>query len=299
MAQKQNGKDKSYRPLFSPEEEKLLKSILEQNPPVVNLAIGELHIDTSYNERPRERLTYQIHYHFSAALLGVLMVARRPDGSCWIIDGATRQAGLLRRGESKRIVPCQVFETEGPKQEALLFAWFSSKRARAQIPLANNLNALGVAGVDKGFKKLLTQCGFEILKLQGPGYYHRAFTLDDDGSALQKTLFSIKSCWLPKPGARQARIPGTTVLGVAKVYCIYGQRPIDDQVRRIMTRFSPTQLYEKAVAKHVKAGGRTPNIHPNDRPGYIARILVDEINRNPGKSPKLDLAKLDDPRLGI
>ena len=84
----------------------------------------------------------QIYLHFSMALLGVLLVGLRSDGSLWVVDGATRVMGILRRGESQRIVPCLVFQSEGQKQESFLFSWFADKRSKTLIPLGNKLPTL-------------------------------------------------------------------------------------------------------------------------------------------------------------
>lgn len=293
MTQKKNGKDKSHKPLFSAEEDRLLKSFLVQTLPIVNLPVSALNIDESYNDRPRERMIQQIALHFSVALLGVLLVGQRSDGVHWVVDGASRTKGIKHRGENQRVVPCQVFQSEGQKQEAFLFSWFADKRSKTLIPLANKLNALGVAGVDRGFKKLIEQCGFSIPKVQGVGYYLQAYNLDDDGAALQKALYSIKAEWRDRH-----KLPGYMVLGVALVYRRYAPKAIDEQVRRILRNKTPDKLWETAVGRHIKTGGKTPRIHPEEKPAYIARVIVDAINRNPGKAGKLDLGKLDDSRVG-
>ena len=152
---------------------------------------------------------------------------------------------------------------------------------------------MGVAGVDRGFKKLIEQCGLTIPKLQGVGYYLRAFNLDDDGAALQKALYSIRDAWRDR-----FRIPGYMVLGVAFVYNRYSPKAMDEPVRRILKRYSPDNLWDLAVRRNVRVGGKAPRIHPDERPGYIARVIVEAVNKNPGKLGKLDLAKLDNQRGG-
>jgi hypothetical protein len=47
-----------------------------------------------------------------------------------------------------------------------------------------------------------------------------------------------------------------------------------------------------------KAGNKAPRIHPDDKPKLISRVLADEINKNPGKSGRIDILKLDESRIG-
>jgi hypothetical protein len=299
MTSKANGKAKVSKKeaLFSPDEMKLLKPILSQNPPIVELSIEVLNTDYSYQERPRERIVNQVATLFSEALLGVLIVGQRPDHSYWVCDGESRRQGIIRRGETKRIVKCLIYQTEGSKQEALLFAWFNSKRAREPTNLATNLNAYGVAGTDHGFKKAVEECGFCLLGrskrvLRGPGYAVKAWDLDGDGTSMRKALFAMKEAWKDNH-----TINGYMVLGVARLYH-YARRTVDDQVRQILRRTTPDQIMEWVAKRYASAGGKALRIHPDEKPILIARVLADRINKNPGKAGKIDVGRLDESRPG-
>jgi hypothetical protein len=304
MPQKSNGTSKpratppppKRKEMFSPEEKKILKSILDQKPPIVDLPVASLQADMSYQERPRERIVDQVASGLSEALLNVLIVAQRPDGTYWVIDGESRRQGILRRGEKQRVVPCQVFQTEGPKQEALLFQFFNSKRSKEPIKLANSLIALGVAGVDRGFVKAIEECGFKLGKgtrqLRGPGYVKRAWELDGDGTAMRKALYTLKDSWREK-----YQIHGYMVLGVARLYH-HIPRSIDDQVRRVLKAKSPDAIMDLVERRYASVGGKRPRIHPDDKPKLVERVIADLINKNPGAAGKIDLAKLDDARIG-
>jgi len=296
MTPKANGKDERHREMFSPEEKKILRSILDQKPPIVDLPVAALNADMSYQERPRERIVNQVATNLSEALLNVLIIAQRPDSTYWVIDGESRRQGILRRGEKQRVVHCQVFQTEGQKQEALLFQWFNSNRSKQPIKLANSLIALGVAGVDRGFTKTIEECGFTLGKgrrqLRGPGYVLQAWNLDGDGTAMKKALYTLKDAW-----RENYRIHGYMLLGVARLYH-HVPKSIDEQVRRILQRNSPDAIMDRVARRYASAGGKSPRIHPDDKPKLVERVIADLINKNPGAAGKIDLAKLDETRAG-
>ena len=298
---KKNGEAKAKRErgkvMFTPEEMKILKPILDQNPPIVELSIDQLNVDMSYQNRPRERITNQIAAHFSEALLGILVVGQRPDGSYWICDGETRRQGILRRGEKQRVVRCLLFKTEGPKQEALLFAWLNSRRSKEPTKLETNLQAYGVAGTDHGFAKAIEECGFSLIAggkrhLHGPSYVKAAWDLDGDGTAMRKALFALKDAWKD-----HYKIHGYMVLGVARLYHLT-RKSIDEQLRRVLQRTPPDEIMDRVARRYSLAGGRKPRIHPDEKPKLVTRVLADLINKNPGKAGRIDLLKLDESRVG-
>jgi hypothetical protein len=287
-----NGKDKSRppKPLFSAEEKKILDSILDQDPPVIELSISVLNVDLSYQDRPRDRIVNLVTTNFSQALLGIFSIGQRPDGSYWVCDGASRLQGLLNRGEKTRMVKCQVFQTTGPQQEALLFAYLNSRRSKEPTKLITNMQAYNVAGTDKGFGKAIAECGFTLTKgkcqLRGPVYVRMAWDLDGEGIAMRKALFSVKDCWRDK-----YKVPGYLIFGIALLYHSQA-RPIDDQVRRILSKNAPVDIMDAIAKRYMKAGGPV-RLHPHDQAKLTAHVLADMINKNPGKSGRIDIGRLN------
>jgi hypothetical protein len=295
---KKNGKDvRPPKGIFSADEMKLLKPILEQKPPIIDLPVSSLNVDMSYQDRPRKRIVDQVATNFSEALLGIFKVSQRPDGSYWVCDGESRRQGILCRGEKQRVVRCEVFETEGQKQEALLFAWFNSRRSKEPTKLETNLQAYSTAGTDHGFGRAVHECGFTLVRggkhqLRGPGYALQAWDLDGDGTAMRKALFAVKEAWRDRYD-----IHGYMVLGISRLYH-YSRKTIDDQVRRLLHRKSPDMIMELVQRRWAKAGAKGARIHPDDKPKLVSRVLADEINKNPGRSGKIDIEKLDESRVG-
>jgi hypothetical protein len=276
---------------FTPEEWAILAPILAQIPVIRELPVEILNIDMSYQDRPRERIVNQIATEFQEALLGVLKISQRPDGTYWVADGATRVLGILRRDEKHRLVRCEIFQTKGQQAEALLFAWSNSTRSKQPIKLGTNLQAYHVAGTDHGFGKLVEECGYRLTgkginSLRGPGYVKEAWDLDGNGTVLRKTLYAVKEAW-----KGLYPIHGNMLLGIALVY-VYPYRPVDEQVRRFLQRNPPSKIEEMITRRHVKSGIKTPRIHPGDRPPLIAALIVSEINKNPGRVGKIDFNRL-------
>jgi hypothetical protein len=276
---------------FTPAEWKILEPILSQNPPILELPVEAINIDWTYQTRPRDRIVNQIATDLHEALLSVLKISQRPDGTYWAADGATRVLGIMQRGERYRLVRCEIFQTPGQKAEALLFAWFNSNRSKQPIKLETNLQAYHIAGTDGGFGKLIEDLGYKLtgkskFALRGPGYVKKAWNLDDDGTVLRKTLYALKESW-----KGLYPIHGNVLLGIALVY-MYPYRTVDDQVRRFLQRSPPNVIEEMIARRHMKSGVKA-RIHPGDRPRLIAAMIVNEINKNPGKAGKIDFHKLE------
>jgi len=298
---KKNGKDMTrvQKPMFTVDEWRLVKPVLDQKTTIAELSIAQIEIDYSYQTRPRERIVTQIANNFLESLVGVLKVSQRADGSYKVMDGASRVLAIQARGE-QRIVRCEIYQVDSAKQEALLFAWFNSNRSHQPIKLETRLKAEHEAGTDHGFGKLIEHCDFTLVgggprHLDGPGYSVQAWHLDDDGTALEKALFALKSEWRER---HKHKISGYFILGIARLYYAFRMKSIDEQVRRILGRRSPEQLMEMCARRYARAGGRALRIHPDEKPRLISMVLALEINKNPGKSGKLDLNKLDEERLG-
>jgi hypothetical protein len=298
---KPNGKAKALEDLFTPDEMKLVHEILDTIPELEEISISEIGIDYSYQDRKRERKQAEIATQLKPGLLGVLKISRRPDGSLWAVDGATRILGLRERGEKVRKLRCEVFPMAGPKVEAVMFAWWNSKRSHTPTALENNMQAAYIAGTDGGFGKAIKECGFDFLssnkfrRLQGPGYVFKAWNLDGNGEVMKKSLYSCKDAWRDK-----FVCPGFMSYGVALFYWKTRPKRVDDQLRRLLHRKTPDEIMDAVTKEYLKAGGKG-HIHPDHKPPLIAAWLAKEINKNPGSAGKIDMTKFrekDEDRVG-
>lgn len=76
----------------------------------------QLRVDQTYQRSLNDSKRKRIASNFNWAALGVLLVARRPDGSLWVIDGQHRLAAAMSRSDV-RDVPVVIFEFGGNIQD--------------------------------------------------------------------------------------------------------------------------------------------------------------------------------------
>lgn len=296
-----NGKGKSparpVKPVFTPDETRILKPLLDQDPEIVRVAAKDIIVDDApgeYQDRERDTYVKKIAKDFSPALLGTLALGRRKDGSIHAMDGGTRVLAMLLRAEPDRLMNSQIFEETTKEQEALYLAFSNSTRARNPTKLITKLQAEHIAGTDRGFGDILEFCGFTLRKgkqqIHGPSYALKAFYLDDyKGEALKRALFTLKEAWRDR---YNYKIWGYAVLGVAMLYHSQ-RRSMDEQVRHVLKNNSPDKLMGLIIKQFVRlSDGREPRIHPDDKPELISSQIAKMINKHPGKTGKVDLAAL-------
>jgi hypothetical protein len=276
------------KPQLTEQEKEILDSVINQEAVYADLPLDQIQVDMSYQERPRETLVNQIATQFSEVMFGNLVISKRPDGSFWVVDGATRKFGLERGGHRARIVRCQIIRTSGPKQEALLFKHYNCNRK--MVPIANRINAEGIAGVNP-VRDIAIGCGFLLIGpksnkrvLKGQSFLAEAYDLDGTGEALRKALFAMKTCW---PGVR---LNGGDVKAIAAVY--HSQpRSCDDVVRKFLTNNGPEQL--DGTAYEIWGGARKKvkaRLHPGDRWRFAGKGVLFVINKNIRRSEnRLDI----------
>lgn len=126
--------------------------------------IEDLQIDPTYQRSDfiNKSVVNKIANGFSWVLFGSLTVAERMDGSFWVVDGHHRCFGAKRLGIAK--LPCKVFRSNGPAQEAEVF--YDLNKIRTSINSISIYRALLRQGeeVSVNIQKLLENHGFCIAK---------------------------------------------------------------------------------------------------------------------------------------
>lgn len=87
----------------------------------------QLRIDRDYQRNVNEAKVMDIATNFSWPAFGTLTVAKRSDGSMWIVEGQHRHCAAMRRADVID-VPCNVFEMASRKEEAGTFLTTNSNR---------------------------------------------------------------------------------------------------------------------------------------------------------------------------
>jgi len=126
------------------------------------IPVGDLKLDFSYQRNVvSEPNTLAIARRFDWLGFGVLVVMRRQDGRLFVVDGQQRLSATQRRKDIQ-LVPCLVFESDGPKHEAKAFAMLNL--ARTRVSAVARFRARSMAGElpEKDIQKFLDEMGLSV-----------------------------------------------------------------------------------------------------------------------------------------
>lgn len=90
------------------------------------LPVDALKLCMQYQRTQNEHHVQKIVDAWNEDAFGALVVARRKDGSLWVVDGGHRLAAA--RALKINTVPCSIMESDGPAHEALVFRALSTTR---------------------------------------------------------------------------------------------------------------------------------------------------------------------------
>jgi hypothetical protein len=90
------------------------------------LRVNEINVDTTYQRDLDEGHSKKIAKKFDRKACGAIMVARRKDGTYWVIDGGHRLDAAKKAGEE--FILCLVYNVENAGEEAYLFVSLNSGR---------------------------------------------------------------------------------------------------------------------------------------------------------------------------
>lgn len=88
---------------------------------------SELDVDHCYQRCLNEAKVHEIAIKFSWPAFGVVVVARRPDGTMFIVDAQHRHAAAMKRDDIHS-VPCVVFDIDETRDEAAHFLSVNTNR---------------------------------------------------------------------------------------------------------------------------------------------------------------------------
>jgi hypothetical protein len=103
----------------------------------------KLNTDYDHYQRDVKGTADSICKHLDWMGLGCLSVARRPDGSMWVIDGNNRLHGCLRRSDVQE-VPCIVFDVADIAEEAQGF--LAANKHRKPVTALETFRAMETTG---------------------------------------------------------------------------------------------------------------------------------------------------------
>jgi uncharacterized protein YunC (DUF1805 family) len=122
-----------------------------------------LKVDDTYQRDFKEAKVSAIRAEWSYIACGAISVARREDGSFWVMDGQHRVLAAMARADVSHI-DCMVFESTSVKEEARGF--LASNTVRKPLTSIDKFKAQIVAGntIAIEAQKLLTQAGYVASK---------------------------------------------------------------------------------------------------------------------------------------
>lgn len=105
---------------------------------------GKLMVDiASYQRSYSDTRSLEMARSWSWVALGAIIVARRPDGSLWVVDGQHRLMAARRRSDVSKL-PCVVFDVSDLASEAAGFV--RSNTARKAMTMVDRFRAMIVSG---------------------------------------------------------------------------------------------------------------------------------------------------------
>jgi hypothetical protein len=128
------------------------------------IPIDKLQVDHTYQRtrKAEEAVLGRMAREWSWPLCEALIVARRPDGSYFVVNGQGRVIGAKRRGDIPEL-PCMVFEIEGPEAEAAIFAEASRSPRRLQSTDGFRADLRAGNPVAIAIDKMVRAAGYEVL----------------------------------------------------------------------------------------------------------------------------------------
>lgn len=213
------------------------------------LVTDELQVDDAYQRTVAKSLVNTIQREFSWYAFDPLLIGKRKDGSCWVVDGQTRFAVALQLGHA--MMACRVFPSDGKRHEAEVFLLANTKRS---VKSFDNWRAALCAEEPEtvAINKLVKKFGMAV-SYSGHWPNLRCVSKLRDAYAagvLPECLTVITQAWTGNADALSEAIMGS-------LYVFFARLP-DADIERCITkwgRMSPASLYANAQAAKSATGG--------------------------------------------
>lgn len=124
---------------------------------VINL--DQINFDPSYQREVKSKHK-RIVTSFNPDALGIILVAEREDGTLWCVDGRQRVTALIKM--ERKTVRAEVFKSDGPEHEAMVFKLVNMNRMAITPP--EEFRALLTAGDELAWKikETVEKAGFKL-----------------------------------------------------------------------------------------------------------------------------------------
>lgn len=139
-------------------------------PSLEQVPVDRLNVDDSYQratDSPGSRaIIVRMIKQWDWSLCQPLVVARRADGSLWILDGQHRHAGAVERGDIA-FLPCVILSSLDREGEARTFVKLNTERQKLnQAEIFHGMLAAGDPDA-KAVQQLLDNAGWRVVRSSG------------------------------------------------------------------------------------------------------------------------------------
>jgi hypothetical protein len=131
------------------------------------IKISELNVDNTYQRGEASNTsTIEKAKSMQYAAMSAIVVAKRPDGTYWIVDGLQRTLAAKRRGDIDHI-DCMVFDSKGQNHEAEVF--LLCNKGRVPVKAMHKYKTSVAAGrtPESEIDKWLLENGFSVNEYAG------------------------------------------------------------------------------------------------------------------------------------
>lgn len=212
------------------------------------VAAGVLQSSPAYQREVNENRVRRIVRSFQPSAFGTILVARRSDGTYWVLDGLQRFTAAVRLGFTG--LPCVVVESAGEAHEAELFRL--TNQERTSVPRLTQFHARLTEGepAAREIAQIIYSAGLEIASAKKDRWpYVRAIGAIErchraGGEWLGKSLRIITAAW---PGDNDS-IAGEMIEGVGLFFRSFAG--IDEKrLRERLASTTPKALMADAAAR--------------------------------------------------
>ena len=218
------------------------------------ISVDELNISDAYQRTIVPGRVIRIAKNLDQDAFGSLTVGQRRDGSYWVVDGMQRLTAARKLGIA--MVPCDVFESDGPQHEARVFRLKNRERTnvsaislfRAQMTEGDE-QTLAIAGVvkDAGLKLALREETAKWPYVRAVKALERSYQRVG-GDGLRAAFALLEEAWPGEDGAVQ----GDMIEGM----CLFIKKHADYDSKRLVSRLSKKSVTSvlRAADANLKLG---------------------------------------------
>lgn len=252
----------------------MLETPENTGPFIAAIPVNALFADDTYQRRLDEIRVRRMAATYQLALVGILEISARPDGTYAILDGQHRWAVVLAATKATHL-PCRVHTNLTIAEEARLYHQLNTTRTQlrpwdkwlARRAAGDTLVRLIEASLARHDLITGSQGGHNIVRAT-----RACETVVELGGIdlLDATIGLIRTCYPHDQNGLDARI----ISGAANVLHYYD--PIDtDRLVDTLTGILPTQLVARAAAVR--------ELHRGTMDRLTAHVIVERYNQAPGK----------------